>query len=73
MNSYTFNKKWGKYGYKYYTVKLNGKIVGELRNVIYVTTVCRNMTADECDEYLTKNRHELECNMAKQLEQLIID
>lgn len=67
MNKFTFNKKWRKYGYEYYTVKINGGIVGMLRNIIYCCTVCRDMTADECDEYLTKNRHELECNMAKQL------
>ena len=67
MNKYTFNKKWGKYGYEYYYVKCDGKYHSILRNYIYICTVCRDMTPDECDEYLTKNMFDIDRKMAKQL------
>ena len=70
MNRLMFNKKWGKYGYEYYTVKCNNRIIGILRNTIYCCTVCRDMTAEECDEYLTKNRYSLEFELMRQVVEL---
>ena len=72
MNAYTFNKKWGKYGYNFYYVKCNGKYIGMLRNMLYNCIVCRDMTADKCDKYLTKNRYSLEFKLMAEMVELDI-